>query len=111
MFNKQVLIGNLGSDPEVHVFENNNKIAKFSLATSRSWKDKATLEKKTETQWHHIVCQRHFAENAEKYLRKGSKVYLEGETRHRQYESDGITKYTTEVYISEMKFLSPLEDN
>jgi len=109
MLNKQSLIGNLGNDPETITFENGNKITKFSIATSKSWKDKNSGEKKTETQWHNIICQSHFADSAGKYLKKGSKVYLEGETRHRHYETSGVVKYITEVYISEMKFLSPSE--
>ena len=109
MVNKQILIGNLGNDTESIQFDNGDKITKFSIATSRSWKDKNSGEKKTDTQWHNIICQRHFADNAEKYLKKGSKVYLEGETRHRQYEVSGVVKYITEVYVSDMKFLSSVD--
>jgi len=109
MVNKQILVGNLGNDPETFEFDSGDKVTKFSLATSKSWKDKGTGEKKTDTQWHHIVCQRHFATNAEKYLKKGSKVYIEGETKHRAYQQDGINKSVTEVYVSALQFLSPVE--
>ena len=109
MKNLQILIGNLGNDPETIHFDNGDKITKFSLATSESWKDKHSGEKKKATEWHHIIAHRHFADNAQLYLKKGSLVYIEGKTKHRQYQADGATKYITEVYVSEMKFLSPVE--
>lgn len=109
MKNLQILIGNLGNDPETIHFDNGNEITKFSLATSETWKDKSTGEKKKAVEWHTIITQRHFSNNAKKYLKKGMQVYLEGKTKHRKYEADGITKYITEVHVSDMKFLSKIE--
>lgn len=111
MANKQILVGNLGGNPETHVFDSGDKVTRFSVATSERWKDKTTGEKKELTQWHNIVAKRHFADNAEKYLTKGSKVYIEGVTRHRSYEQDGVKKYVTEVHITVMEFLSPVEQS
>ena len=96
--NKVMLLGNLGNDPDIL---NEGKIAKFSLATSESWKDKSSGERKTKTEWHRIVI---FNEGlvriAEKYLKKGSKVHLEGQLQTRKWEDkDGIEKYTTEVVL------------
>ena len=106
MKNLQILIGNLGNETEAINFSNGNKITKFSLATSRTWKDKDSGERKKDTQWHNIVAQNKFSDNADKYLKKGDKVYLEGETRHRSYEVNGEKKYITEVYVTGMTFLS-----
>ena len=96
--NKVMLLGNLGNDPDIL---NEGKIAKFSLATSESWKDKSSGERKTKTEWHRIVI---FNEGlvriAEQYLKKGSKVFLEGQLQTRKWEDkDGIEKYTTEVVL------------
>ena len=100
--NKVMLLGNLGNDPDIL---NEGKIAKFSLATSESWKDKSSGERKTKTEWHRIVI---FNEGlvriAEKYLKKGSKVHLEGQLQTRKWEDkDGIEKYTTEVVLPDFK--------
>ncbi len=105
MLNKQILIGHLGAKPEVVNFENGGKIVKFSVATTLKWKDKQTGEQKEDTQWHNVVVNGGLADICEKYLDKGSKVYLEGYTRHRSYEKDGITRYVTEVRLQELKML------
>lgn len=105
MKNLQILIGNLGNNPETHTFDNGDSITRFQVATSESWTDKQTGEKKTATEWHNCIAQRKLGELAVTYLKKGSKVYLEGKTRHRQYEQDGVKKYTTEVVLRELKFL------
>jgi single-strand DNA-binding protein len=109
MKNLQILIGNLGQDPETHTFNDGQKLTRFSVATSESWNDKATGEKKTETTWHNCVTNNKLAEISEKYLKKGSKVFIEGKTKHRSYEQDGIKKYTTEVIVKELKFLDTLQ--
>lgn len=105
MKNLQILIGHLGQNPERINFNNGGSITKFSIATSESWKDKQTGERKTDTQWHNIIAGNHYAELCEKYLQKGSKVYIEGVTKHRMYEQDGIKKYITEVHLRNLVFL------
>lgn len=105
--NKVILIGNLGRDPEVRVIENDRKVAKFSMATTESWNDKTTGERVDKTEWHNIVLWRGLADVAEKYLKKGDKVYIEGKIRTRSYEKDGVTKYFTEIVGDNMTMLSP----
>lgn len=97
--NKVILVGNLGKDPEVRALENGTKVASFSLATSESYKDRTTGEKVDKTEWHNIVLWRGLAEIAEKYLSKGSQVYIEGKLQTRSYEpkEGGGTRYTTEI--------------
>ncbi len=105
--NKVILIGNLGKDPEVRRLENGTVVASFSLATSESYTDRTTNEKRETTDWHNIVVWRGLAEVVEKYLRKGSKVYIEGKLKTRSWQDkEGITKYTTEVVADEMTMLS-----
>ena len=95
--NKVILIGNLGKDPEVRTTENGSKVATFSLATSETYKNKEG-QKVDQTEWHNIVLWRESAEIAEKYLRKGSQIYLEGKIRTRSWDDkDGIKRYTTEI--------------
>ena len=98
--NKQILLGRLGGDPEAHTFPDGNQQAKFSLATSEHYKDKDTGEKREITDWHNIVVAGHVCEAIGNYLRKGSKVYIEGRTRTRKWEDkEGNTRYTTECYV------------
>lgn len=98
--NKVILIGNLGRDPEVRHSQAGAKIVNFSLATSESWKDKNTGERRERTEWHRVVIfNEHLAGIAEQYLRKGSKVYIEGSLQTREYEKDGIKRYSTEVTL------------
>ncbi len=98
--NKVILVGNLGADPEVRHMQNGKPVCNLRIATSESWNDRATGERKERTEWHRVVI---FNEGlcrvAENYLRKGSKVYLEGQLQTRQYEQDGITKYSTEIVL------------
>jgi single-strand DNA-binding protein len=99
--NKVMLIGNLGKDPEVRSFQNGGKVCNFSLATSESWKDKNTGERREKTDWHNVAI---FNENlvriAEQYLKKGSKVYIEGSLQTRKWQDQsGADKYTTEVVL------------
>lgn len=99
--NKVILIGNVGKDPEVRSFNNGGKVCNFSLATSESWKDKQTGERKEKTDWHNIAI---FNEGlvgiVERYVKKGSKVYIEGALKTRKWQDrDGNDKYTTEVVL------------
>jgi single-strand DNA-binding protein len=99
--NKVILIGNLGADPEVKSFQNGGRIANLRIATSENWKDRATGERKERTEWHSVVLQSDgLVGVAEKYLRKGSKVYIEGQLRTRKWQDQsGNDRYTTEVSV------------
>ncbi len=103
--NKVILVGNLGADPEVRHLENGVTVANFNLATSETFKDRQTGEKREQTEWHRVVVWRGLAEVVEKYVRKGSKVYVEGKLRTRKWEKDGIDRYTTEIYAEELTML------
>ena len=95
--NKVILVGRLGKDPEVRNLENGASVANFTMATSETYKDKTTGEKKEITEWHNIVLWRGLAEIAAKYLHKGDQVYIEGKLRTRSWEKEGVTRYTTEI--------------
>jgi single-strand DNA-binding protein len=99
--NKVILIGNLGADPEVKSFQNGGRIANLRIATSENWKDKQTGERKERTEWHNVVLQSDgLVGVAERYLRKGSKVYIEGQLRTRKWQDQsGNDRYTTEVSV------------
>ena len=99
--NKVILVGNLGRDPEVKRLTSGDPVVNLSVATSESWKDKASGERKDRTEWHRVVIfNENLAKVAENYLRKGSKVYLEGQLQTRKYtDKDGNEKYTTEVVL------------
>jgi single-strand DNA-binding protein len=108
--NKVILIGNLGKDPEIRRLENGTVVATFSIATSESFTDKNSGEKKEITDWHDIVLWRGLAEIAEKYIRKGTKIYVEGKLKKRSWQDkEGNTKYNTEVIGEELTILSRLE--
>jgi single-strand DNA-binding protein len=99
--NKVILVGNLGADPEVRAMQDGREICNLRIATSESWKDKSTGERREKTEWHRVVI---FNENvarvAKEYLRKGSKVYIEGQLQTRKWtDKDGIEKYSTEVVL------------
>ena len=99
--NKVILIGNLGQDPEVRYTQSGDAVVTISLATSESWKDKNTGEAQERTEWHRVVFFGKVAEVVEKYLTKGSKVYVEGQLRTRKWQDkDGQDRYTTEVVVS-----------
>lgn len=105
--NKVILIGNLGKDPEVRHLENGASVANFSIATSESYTDKTSGEKKENTDWHDIVVWRGLAEVAEKYLRKGMKIYVEGRLKKRSWQDkEGQTRYTTEVVADQLTILT-----
>lgn len=98
--NKVILIGNLGKDPEIRTMQNGGKVANLSLATSESWKDKSTGEKKEKTEWHRVVIFGNLADIAEKYLKKGSKVYVSGSLQTRKWQNkEGQDQYSTEVVL------------
>ena len=104
--NRVTLIGNLGKDPEVRYAQNGNAVTKFSVATSESWKDKKSGEQQERTEWHSVVCFARLAEIAGEYLRKGSKVYIEGSLRTSSWETDsGEKRYRTEVNARELQML------
>ena len=104
--NKVILIGNLGRDPEMRYTQSQQAVANFTLATSDSWTDRNTNERRERTEWHRVVCFRRLAEICGEYLRKGSKVYIEGSLQTRSWEGqDGQTRYTTEVVAREMQML------
>ena len=98
--NKVILIGNLGRDPEVRSMQNGGKVANLSIATSDTWKDKQTGERKEKTEWHRVVIFGQLADIAERYLKKGSKVYVCGALQTRKWtDKDGQEKYSTEVVL------------
>lgn len=99
--NKVILIGNLGKDPEVRTMQSGDKVASLSIATSETWKDKATGEKKEKTEWHRVSVFGNVANVCENYLAKGSKVYIEGKLETRKWtDQSGVEKYSTEVKVS-----------
>ncbi|WP_067113803.1 single-stranded DNA-binding protein [Sphingopyxis granuli] len=102
--NKVILIGNLGADPEIKSFQNGGRIANIRIATSESWKDRMTGERKERTEWHNVVINGDgLVGVVERYLKKGSKVYVEGSLRTRKWQDrDGNDRYTTEVVIAGM---------
>lgn len=106
--NKVILIGNLGKDPEVRRLENGAVVANFPIATSETYVDRTTGERRDNTDWHNIVVWRGLAEVVEKYVRKGTKVYIEGKLKTRSWtDQAGATRYTTEVVADEMTILTP----
>jgi single-strand DNA-binding protein len=103
--NKVMLIGNLGRDPETRYAQNGSAVTRFSIATSESWKDRTSGEQQERTEWHNVVCFARLAEIAGEYLRKGSKVYIEGSLRTSSWEANGEKKYRTEINARELQML------
>ena len=103
--NKVILVGNLGKDPEVRRMTSGDPVVNLSVATSESWRDKASGERKEKTEWHRVVIfNKNLADVAEKYLRKGSKVYIEGQLQTRKWtDKDGAEKYSTEVVLQNFR--------
>src|SRR5204863_5901698 len=103
--NKVILVGNLGKDPEIRRTQDGRPIANLSLATSESWRDKASGERKEKTEWHRVVIfNKNLADVAEKYLKKGAKVYVEGQLQTRKWtDKDGAEKYSTEVVLQNFR--------
>lgn len=109
--NKVILVGNLGKDPEVKYLEGGTPLAKFSLATTEFFKDKSG-EKKEQTEWHNIILWRGLAEVAEKYLKKGDSVYIEGKIRSRSYDDkEGVKRYTFEIVADNLTMLGKRRDD
>jgi single-strand DNA-binding protein len=103
--NKAMLIGNLGSDPEIRTTGSGTRVAQFSLATSRRWNDR-NGQQQEKTEWHRIVAWDKLVDIIEKYVKKGDKLYVEGEIEYRSYEDkEGVTKYVTEIRAREMLML------
>ena len=102
--NKVILVGNLGKDPDIRTLNSGDKVANLSIATSETWRDKATGERKEKTEWHRVVI---FNENlvkvAENYLKKGQTVYIEGQLATRKYEQNGVEKYSTEIVLQRFR--------
>ena len=103
--NKVILVGNVGNDPEVRYMPNGNAVANISIATSDSWKDRNTGEQQERTEWHRVVFFNRLAEIVEQYVKKGTKLYVEGRLQTRSYEQDGVKKYSTEIVANEMQML------
>jgi single-strand DNA-binding protein len=103
--NKVILVGNAGNDPEFRVMPNGNGVANVSLATSETWKDKTTGDQQEKTEWHRVIFFNRLAEIVEQYIKKGSKLYIEGRLQTRSWEQDGVKRYTTEIVASEMQML------
>ena len=108
--NKVMLIGNLGDEVKMHFFEGGNCIGRFPLATNETFTNRQTGEKTTVTEWHNVVVRNKLAEICEKYLSKGDRVYIEGKIKTRQWEQDGIKKYSTEIHALDMTFLTTKKD-
>lgn len=104
--NKVILVGNIGADPEVRYLPNGNAVTTLSVATSETWKDKTTGEKQDRTEWHRVVCFNRLGEIAGEYIRKGSKLYVEGSLRTRKWQDQqGQDRYTTEIIATDIQML------
>lgn len=111
MKNLVILLGRVGKNPEVRHLDNGNTVANFSLATSETYKDKRTGEKKEETEWHNIVIWGKLSEVVEKYVKKGDLLYIEGKIKTRTWEKDGVTRYTTEILGNNIQMLGSKGSN
>ena len=110
--NKVILVGVLGKDPETKTFANGGSLTQFSIATSETWTDKTTGERKEQTEWHNIVLQNKLGEIAQQYLRKGSKVYIEGSLNTRKWtDQNGQERYTTQIKGQQMQMLDSANGN
>lgn len=103
--NKVTLIGTLGKDPEIRALPNGTPVASISLATDESYKDKATGQKVEQTEWHRLVIYGKLAEIAQQYLFKGSRAYFEGKLQTREWEKDGVKRYTTEIIVNDLTLM------
>ncbi|MBA8904897.1 single-stranded DNA-binding protein [Aminobacter ciceronei] len=102
--NKVILVGNLGADPEVRRLNNGNPVVNLRIATSESWRDKNSGERKEKTEWHQVVIfNDNLAKVAEQYLKKGAKVFIEGQLQTRKWEKDGVERYTTEIVLQNFR--------
>lgn len=103
--NKVILVGNVGKDPETRYLPSGGAVTNLAIATSEQWKDKNTGQPQEKTEWHRVVFFNRLAEIVNEYVRKGSKLYIEGSLRTRSWEQDGVTKYATEIVVNEMQML------
>lgn len=108
--NKVILVGSVGQDPETRYMPNGGAVTNFSIATSEVWKDKNSGEKQARTEWHRCVAYQRLAEIIAEYVRKGSKLYVEGKLQTRSWEQDGQKRYVTEIIVSEMQLLDSKKD-
>jgi len=108
--NKVMLIGHLGDEVKMHFFEGGNCLGRFPIATNETYTNKQTGEKVTTTEWHNVVVRNKLAEICEKYLSKGDRVFIEGKLKTRQWEQEGLKKYTTEIHALDMTFLTTKKD-
>ena len=109
--NKAIIVGNVGSDPDIRTMPNGNQVVNLSIATSYEWKDKNTGEKKEKTEWHRCVFFNKIADIAAQYVNKGSKLYVEGRLQTRSYEQNGVKKYSTEIVVNDMQMLDSKNTN
>lgn len=110
--NKVILIGNVGADPEIRYMPSGGAVASLTLATTETWKDKQTGEKQERTEWHRISCFNRLGEIAGEYVKKGSRIYIEGSLRTRKWQdAQGQDRYTTEIIASEMQLLDSRNNN
>jgi single-strand DNA-binding protein len=109
--NKVILVGNVGQDPETRYMPNGGAVTNLSLATSETWKDKNSGEQQERTEWHRIVFYQRLAEIVAEYVKKGSKVYVEGSLRTRSWEQDGVKRYATEIIADNMQMLDGRGDS
>lgn len=103
--NKVILVGNVGQDPETRYMPNGNAVTNISIATSETWKDKNTGEQQERTEWHRVTFYQRLAEIVAEYVKKGSKLYVEGRLQTRSWEQDGVKKYATDIIANEMQML------
>ena len=103
--NKVILVGNVGGDPETRYMPNGNAVTNITMATSETWKDKNTGEQQERTEWHRITFYQRLAEIVAEYVRKGSKLYVEGRLQTRSWEQDGVKRYATDIIANEMQML------
>ena len=108
--NKVMLIGHLGDEVKMHYFEGGNCIGRFPVATNESYSNRQTGEKVTTTEWHNVVVRNKLAELCEKFLSKGDRIFVEGKIKTRQWEQEGVKRYTTEIHALEMTFLTTKKD-
>ncbi|WKK66553.1 single-stranded DNA-binding protein [Lutimonas zeaxanthinifaciens] len=108
--NKVMLIGHLGDEVKMHYFEGGNCIGRFPVATNETYSNRQTGEKVTTTEWHNVVVRNKLAELCEKFLSKGDRVYVEGKIKTRQWEQEGVKRYTTEIHAVDMTFLTTKKD-
>ncbi|MBT4729130.1 MAG: single-stranded DNA-binding protein, partial [Bacteroidetes bacterium] len=108
--NKVILVGNVGKDPELRTFDSGTTKASFSMATSETYKNREG-EKVTNTEWHNLVVWGNLTKVVEQFVKKGSQIYIEGKLTSRSYESDGVTKYITEVRVNDLVLLGGRRDD